>query len=59
MFGSVGVAAADAERMREITKEVGLQDAVQGSISGPGANEPKFIDEKMGTETRERDPESD
>jgi len=29
LFGSVGIAAADAERMREINKEVGLDDAVR------------------------------
>lgn len=60
LFGSVGAAAADAERMHEITREVGLEDVVKGaSVSGPGANEPKIVDEKMGTETRERDTESD
>lgn len=59
LFGSVGAAAADTERMEEITREIGLVDVVKGaSISGPGANEPKVIDEKMGTETRERDTES-
>ncbi|KAK0332789.1 hypothetical protein LTR91_019046 [Friedmanniomyces endolithicus] len=34
LFGSVGVAAADAERMREINREVGLDNAVRhGSIA--------------------------
>ncbi|KAM0717104.1 hypothetical protein Q7P37_006956 [Cladosporium fusiforme] len=60
LFGSVGAAAADAERMHEITREVGLEDAVKGnSVSGPGVNEPKIVDEKMGTQMRERDTESD
>jgi len=31
LFGSVGAAAADAERMREINKEVGLEDAIRGN----------------------------
>ena len=31
LFGSVGVASADAERMREINKEVGLEDVVRGN----------------------------
>lgn len=31
LFGSAGAAAADAERMREINKEVGLEDAVRGN----------------------------
>ncbi|KAF2102407.1 putative quinate permease [Rhizodiscina lignyota] len=40
LFGSEGVAAADAERMREINREVGLEEIVrQGSISA--------MDEKM------------
>ncbi|EMC94708.1 hypothetical protein BAUCODRAFT_73879 [Baudoinia panamericana UAMH 10762] len=36
LFGSVGVAAADAERMREINREVGLDDIVRkGSVAEP------------------------
>ena len=31
LFGSVGFAAADEERMREINKEVGLEDVVRGN----------------------------
>ena len=31
IFGSVGFAAADEERMREVNKEVGLEDAVRGT----------------------------
>ncbi|KAK5123412.1 hypothetical protein LTR85_002844 [Meristemomyces frigidus] len=47
LFGSVGIAAADAERMREINKEVGLDDMVQrGSVGAPGGNGPTFLDEK-------------
>jgi hypothetical protein len=30
IFGSFGAAQADAERMREINREVGLEDAVRG-----------------------------
>jgi hypothetical protein len=34
LFGSSGVAAADAERMREINREVGLEDIVRhGSVA--------------------------
>jgi len=47
LFGSVGVAQADAERMREINREVGLEDVVKhGSVSAPGMNEPKTMEEK-------------
>jgi len=60
LFGSSGAAAADSERMREIAREVGLEDVIKGgSVSGPGANEPKVLDEKVGTQTRERDTESE
>jgi len=60
LFGSAGAAAADAERMREIAREVGLEDVIKGgSVSGAGANEPKVLDEKVGTQTRERDTESE
>ena len=47
LFGSVGVAQADAERMREINREVGLEDVVKhGSVSAPCMNEPKTMEEK-------------
>ena len=47
LFGSVGVAAADAERMREINREVGLDQAVRaGSIAAGG--EKGAFDEKEG-----------
>lgn len=46
LFGSVGIAAADAERMREINKEVGLDDMVHGSVSAQGGNGSHFLDEK-------------
>ena len=59
LFGSAGAAAADAERMREIAREVGLDDVVKGSVSGPGAHEPKVLDEKVGTQMKEHDAESD
>ena len=46
--------------MREIAREVGLEDVIKGgSVSAPGANEPKVLDEKVGTQTRERDTESE
>ena len=46
IFGSVGIAAADAERMREINKEVGLEDAVRGtSISHNIDEKPPVMDE--------------
>lgn len=60
LFGSAGAAAADTERMREIAREVGLEDVIKGgSVSGPGTNEPKVLDEKVGAQTRERDTESE
>lgn len=60
LFGSVGAAAADTERMREIAREIGLDDVVKGgSVSAPGMNEPKVLDEKVGTQTREHGSESD
>ena len=60
LFGSVGAAAADTERMREIAREIGLDQVVKGdSISSPGMHEPKVLDEKVGTQTREHGSESD
>jgi hypothetical protein len=60
LFGSAGVAAADTERMREIAREIGLDDVVKGdSVSAPGMHEPKVLDEKVGTQTREHGSESD
>ena len=29
-FGSIGAAAADAKRMQEINREIGLEDAIRG-----------------------------
>lgn len=46
LFGSVGVAAADAERMREINREVGLDQAVRSSSIAGGINEKPMLDEK-------------
>ena len=54
IFGSVGIAAADEERMREINKEVGLEDAVRSpSVSHNIDEKPTPIEEK------DRDEESD
>lgn len=50
IFGSAGFAAADAERMREINREVGLEAAVHGSVSEA---RPDFVDEKTGTQHKE------
>lgn len=52
LFGSVGFAQADAERMREINKEVGLDDIVHGS--GAGRNEPMTLDEKNGIDVEHK-----
>lgn len=57
LFGSVGLAAADAERMREINKEVGLDNAVHGSVSAQGGQDPKFLDEKTGIEHKDEESE--
>jgi hypothetical protein len=59
IFGSAGLAAADAERMREINEEVGLDDIVHGSVSGQGGQEPVFLDEKNGAEHKDHDVESE
>ncbi|KAK5171917.1 uncharacterized protein LTR77_003554 [Saxophila tyrrhenica] len=47
LFGSVGAAQADAERMREINREVGLEDAVRGNSVN--------YDEKPTLEEKQRD----
>lgn len=47
LFGSEGVAAADAERMREINREVGLDELVHGSVADQGGlyqNEKKEVE---------------
>lgn len=59
LFGSVGLAAADAERMREINKEVGLDELVHGSVSAQGGQQPKTIEEKEKTGAQHQDTESD
>jgi hypothetical protein len=48
LFGSVGFAAADEERMREIAKEVGIEDAVRGTSISHEINidEKPHLDEK-------------
>lgn len=53
IFGSHGYAAADEERMREINKEVGLEDAVRGnSTVGREIDEkPPVIEEKDATDS--------
>ena len=54
IFGSVGVAAADAERMREINKEVGLDDAVRGTSVAHNIDEkPSAYNEKHKDEESE------
>ncbi|KAK5700621.1 hypothetical protein LTR97_005138 [Elasticomyces elasticus] len=53
LFGSVGVAAADAERMREINREVGLDQAVRSSSITHGMNEKPILDEKEGRRSSE------
>jgi len=50
IFGSVGTAQADAERMREVNKEVGLDQLVHGS-SSPAR---EFEDEKVTAEHKSR-----
>lgn len=57
LFGSVGIAAADAERMREINREVGLDDLVHGSVSAQGG-EKRTMDEKN-MNVDHKDSESD
>jgi len=54
LFGSVGVAQADAERMREINKEVGLDDAVHGDNQVP-----TYLDEKNTVEHKDVDSQSE
>jgi len=47
VFGSSGVAQADAERMREIAREVGIEDIIRhGSVSASIEKERQFQDEK-------------
>lgn len=46
LFGSVGFAAADEERMREINKEVGLEQVVREGSVGHTIDEKPVIDEK-------------
>ena len=46
LFGSVGMAQADAERMREINKEVGLEEAVRGNSAIPIDEKPTAVSEK-------------
>ena len=50
LFGSIGFAAADEERMREINKEVGLEDAVRGTSISHNIDEKPIVDEKKETE---------
>lgn len=50
LFGSVGFAAADDERMREINREVGLEEVVRsGSVADGG----EMFDEKTGAKHSE------
>lgn len=51
LFGSVGVAEADAKRMRDISREIGLDDAIRGigvDVGGGGATSSSDEDEKGG-----------
>ena len=50
LFGSIGFAAADEERMREINKEVGLEDAVRGTSISHNIDEKPIVDEQKETE---------
>jgi len=54
LFGSTGVAQADAERMREVAKEVGLEDAVRGNSAVP-----RDIDEKPTVEEKQHHSDSE
>jgi len=48
IFGSAGLAAADAERMREINREVGLDAAIRNvSVDAGVGGEKKMMDEKV------------
>ncbi|GAB7338044.1 hypothetical protein MBLNU457_4413t1 [Dothideomycetes sp. NU457] len=51
IFGSVGTAQADAERMREVNKEVGLDQLVHGGHGSPARD---FEDEKVTVEHKSR-----
>ncbi|OQO01074.1 hypothetical protein B0A48_13317 [Cryoendolithus antarcticus] len=59
LFGSAGVAAADAERMREINSEIGLEEMIHGSVAGQGGvHDEKILEEKAAAaEHRDRDSE--
>lgn len=50
LFGSVGFAAADAERMHEINREIGLEEVVR---SGSVADGTDLFDEKSGAKHQE------
>ncbi|KAK4508095.1 hypothetical protein PRZ48_001833 [Zasmidium cellare] len=50
LFGSVGFAAADAERMREINREIGLEEVVRSGSTVDGAD---VFDEKTGAKHQE------
>lgn len=54
LFGSVGTAQADAERMREIGREVGLDRVVHGDGDGQGRQSSTFVDgdEKGGADRK-------
>lgn len=50
LFGSVGFAAADAERMREINREIGLEEVVRSGSIADGVD---VFDEKKGAQHQE------
>ena len=47
IFGSVGTAQADAERMREINREVGLDKIIHGDDYAGRRSSPAYVDEKV------------
>lgn len=50
LFGSAGTAQADAERMREVNREVGLDKLVHGDDHG--RQSPEWLDEKQGVDQK-------
>ena len=55
LFGSHGVAAADEERMREINKEVGLEDVVRGNSISHNIDEKAWSEKERTIEDRNSD----
>nr|OQO28289.1 hypothetical protein B0A51_03908 [Rachicladosporium sp. CCFEE 5018] len=59
LFGSAGVAAADAERMREINREIGLEEMIHGSVAGQGGVHDEKILEEKAAAAEHRDADSE